>query len=409
MANTCKYYKERRYVSYDSGQTWSPLNEYRKGELYETDSADCGYSVQYRWQVISGYTCSGCTKFQTTQKFQSTDGGVTWTAVVPSEYGIGQVIEQGSVDCGCSTQYRWVVVSGEYICIGTTKYYKEKKQVSYDNAVTWSDVVPEETRANGIIEEESVDCGAILPIERWVDGTMCDSCVPYKVISFTIYNINVSVTCNTSTTLTSSEITNGTALRTALSSSTIGSCVNIIGDGAYSGCTALSNVRIPSTVSSIGTKAFYNCSGLLDASMPDSVTSIGDYAFSGCTQLSMINLPNYLTSLGVGAFGNSLNFSTINIPRTLTYIPTQCFYNCDGLSDIVLPSSITSIGTEAFRECSGLYNLTLHSTTPPTLGTNALYNTNSNMRIFVPSASVNAYKTASGWSNYASKIQAITS
>ena len=70
MAKTCKYYKERRYVSYDSGVTWSPLNEYRSGDLYEEDSADCGYSVQYRWQVISGYTCSGCTKYQKTQKFQ---------------------------------------------------------------------------------------------------------------------------------------------------------------------------------------------------------------------------------------------------------------------------------------------------------------------------------------------------
>lgn len=405
MAKTCKYYKERRYVSYDSGQTWSPLNEYRKGELYETDSADCGYIVQYRWQVVSGYTCVGCTKYQKTQKFQSTDGGQTWVAVVPSEYRTGQVIEQGSVDCGCSTQYRWVVVSGEYICIGTTKYYKEKKQVSYDNAVTWSDVVPEETRANGIIEEDSIDCGGQQPIERWVDGTMCDSCVPYKVTSFTTGGTNVSVTCNTSTTLTSSEITN----RSTISSSTIGSCVNIIGDSAYGGCTALSNVRIPSTVSSIGTSAFYNCSGLLDASIPDSVTSIGDYAFSGCTQLSMINLPNYLTSLGVGTFSDSLNFQTINIPRTLTYIPDQCFFNCDGLSDIELPSTITSIGASAFTNCSGLYNLTLYSATPPTLGSNALYNVNSDIRIFVPSASVNTYKAASGWNSFSNKIYPITS
>ena len=409
-----KYKLYKKQQSSDSGVTWSdvvpPTYSYNGDGtmtpvLVESESSDCGYVVQYKWQVISGYTCSGCTKYQTTQKFQSTDSGQTWTEVIPAEYGLGNVIEYGSTDCGCSTQYRWVVVSGEYICIDTTKYYKEKKQVSYDNGVTWSDVVPEETRANGIIEEDSPDCGGQQPIERWVDGTMCDSCVPYKVTSFTTGGTNVSVTCNTSTTLTYSEITN----RTALSSSTIGSCVNIIGDGAYSGCTALSNVRIPSTISSIGTRAFYNCVGLLDASMPDSVTSIGDYAFSGCTQLSMINLPNYLTSLGVATFRDSLNFQTINIPRTLTYIPNQCFYNCDGLSDIVLPSSITSIGNEAFRECSGLYNLTLYSTTPPTLGTNALYNINLNIRIFVPSASVNAYKTASGWSLYKSRIQAITS
>ena len=73
MANTCKYYKQQKYVSYDSGNTWQPLNEYRKGALYETDSEDCGYSVVYRWQNVSGeYTCSGCTKYQKTQKYIST-------------------------------------------------------------------------------------------------------------------------------------------------------------------------------------------------------------------------------------------------------------------------------------------------------------------------------------------------
>jgi hypothetical protein len=40
------------------------------------------------------------------------------------------------------------------------------------------------------------------------------------------------------------------------------------------------------------------------------------------------------------------------------------------------------------------------------LGNNAFYNTN-NCPIYVPSASVNAYKSASGWSTYASRIQAI--
>ena len=405
MANTCKYYKERRYVSYDSGVTWSPLNEYRKGELYETDSADCGYIVQYRWQVVSGYTCVGCTKYEKTQKFQSTDGGVTWTAVVPSEYGTGQVIEQGSVDCGCGTVYRWYQLpTTEYICIGYTKYFKEIYQVSYDNGQTWQNVEPQQTRASGIIEENSVDCGYGEPIERWVDGTMCDTCVPYKVRSITTGGTNINVQCTTSTTLSASDITS----RTAISSSTIGNCINVIGDGAYSGCTNLMSVRIPSTVSSIGNRAFRGCTLLLDASIPDSVTSIDDYAFSGCTQLSYINLPNHLTSLGTNVFRNCLNFSTINIPKTLTYIPNACFYNCDGLSDIELPSSITSIGNEAFRDCSGLYNLVLHSTTPPTLGSNALYNVNSNIRILVPSASVNTYKAASGWSDFANKIYPIT-
>ena len=38
------------------------------------------------------------------------------------------------------------------------KYYKEKKQVSYDNGITWSDVVPAEYRQGNLIQAGSADC-----------------------------------------------------------------------------------------------------------------------------------------------------------------------------------------------------------------------------------------------------------
>jgi hypothetical protein len=105
---------------------------------------------------------------------------------------------------------------------------------------------------------------------------------------------------------------------------------------------------------------------------------------------------------------NCLNFRYTSIPSSVTEIPTQCFYNCDGLSDIELPSSVSGIGNSAFAECSGLFSVTVLSTTPPTLGTNVFYNTNANLKIFVPANSVDTYKAASGWSNYSYRIQAIT-
>lgn len=405
MANTCKYYKQRRYVSYDNGNTWQPLNEYRKGALYQADSEDCGYEVIYKWQVIEGYTCIGCTKYQKTQKFVSYDGGTTWSAVSPAEYGIGDVIEQGSEDCGCSTQYRWYTLpTTEYICIGYTKYYKQIYQVSFDGGNTWQNVVPEQTRTSGIIEEESVDCGYGQPIYRWVDGWLCDDCVSYKVMSVTSAGTAINVSCGSSTIVSTSDITN----RTTISSSTIGSCATEIGAGAYSGCTNLESIRIPNTITTIGNSAFSGCTRLLDASIPDSVRTVGNNAFRGCTQLSFINLPNYLTTLGTYAFRDSLNFSSINIPVTLTYVPEGCFLNCDGLSDVELPNTVTVIGNDAFRECSGLYTVRIHALTPPTLGSNVFLNVNTNFKILVPPSAVDTYKQASGWSTYASKIYPIT-
>lgn len=98
----CKYYKQVRQVSYDSGVTWISLDEYQKGDLYETDSPDCGGGItQYKWVNVSGeYTCVGTTKYQKTKKQQSTDGGRTWTDVNPLEYSTGAVIERESSDCG---------------------------------------------------------------------------------------------------------------------------------------------------------------------------------------------------------------------------------------------------------------------------------------------------------------------
>ena len=184
MANTCKYYKQRRYVSYNSGATWQPLNEYRKGELYEYDSSDCGYSVTYKWINVAGeYTCSGCTKYQKTQKFVSYDGGESWTAVSPAEYGIGSIIEQGSADCGCGTLYRWYTLpTTEYICSAYTKYNKEVYQVSYDSGSTWQNVVPYTTRIGDVIEYNSADCGYSGVIYKWevTSGYTCIGVSKYE-------------------------------------------------------------------------------------------------------------------------------------------------------------------------------------------------------------------------------------
>ena len=48
--------------------------------------------------------------------------------------------------------------------------------------------------------------------------------------------------------------------------------------------------------------------------------------------------------------------------------------------------------------------MTVKATTPPTLGYAVIPDVTT---IYVPSSSVNAYKSAKGWKDYASKIQAI--
>ena len=85
---------------------------------------------------------------------------------------------------------------------------------------------------------------------------------------------------------------------------------------------------------------------------------------------------------------------------------SMCFDQCSKLKAITIPSAVTSIGAYALRSCTSLKTITSLPTTPPTVLADAFSRTTPDV-VYVPSASVAAYKSASGWSAWASKIVAI--
>lgn len=217
-----------------------------------------------------------------------------------------------------------------------------------------------------------------------------------------------SVNCDSSTTLTTSEIP-----YSGVTYAKVGHCVDTIGDRAFMDRGSLSGVSIPTNVTTIGASAFTNSNALIDCALPESVTSIGNAAFRNCTSLSNFVLWNTVISIGISAFTNCDSIISINIPTGITSVPAYCFYGCGALSEITIPTGVTDIGNKAFYECTGLVSITVRSTTPPTLEISAYDNTvyvfdeTNNCPIYVPEASVNTYKSA--WSKYSSRIQAITS
>ena len=158
---------------------------------------------------------------------------------------------------------------------------------------------------------------------------------------------------------------------------------------------------------SIGQSAFQGCTGLTSVTIPSSVTSIGRNVFSDCTGLTSVELPNNLTSINEYVFNNCPSLTSIEIPSSVTSIGQSAFQGCTGLTSVTIPSGVTSIGGFAFYGCTGLTAFTTYATTPPTLsGSGVLTNTN-DCPIYVPTTSVSAYQSASGWRTYASRIQAI--
>lgn len=114
------------------------------------------------------------------------------------------------------------------------------------------------------------------------------------------------------------------------------------------------------------------------------------------------------TSIGYMAFSYSNNLTSITISDSVTTIGGSAFENCYSLTSVTIPSGVTTIGDNALGMCTGLTSITVEAVTPPTLSDyEQPFDTDNNCPIYVPSGSVNAYKAASGWSAYASRIQAI--
>ena len=112
-----------------------------------------------------------------------------------------------------------------------------------------------------------------------------------------------------------------------------------------------------------------------------------------------------VTIIGNDAFSNCYNLTSIEIPNSVTSIGNDAFYDCENLTSVVIGNSVTSIGGSAFRYCSSLSSVYVKATTPPTLGGLVFQYNASNRKIYVPRASVDAYKTAEGWSEYADAIE----
>ena len=161
----------------------------------------------------------------------------------------------------------------------------------------------------------------------------------------------------------------------------------------------LKNIIIPEKVTSIGKQAFAH-TPLESINLPSDITSIGEEAFS-FNHLTNITIPGKVTSISKKAFFSN-KLTKITIHENVTNIGEQAFFS-NQLTKIEIPSNVTNIGKEAFHSNDNLRDVTIHAINPPTVDSPFELN-NANLKIYVPTNSVETYKAASEWSKYTDRI-----
>lgn len=201
---------------------------------------------------------------------------------------------------------------------------------------------------------------------------------------------------------------------------------NIVADDGFDGMNSVAvttNVE-PDTSDATATQ---NCTILKTVNLPDTVIEIGSNAFDSNTNLEMSELPSGLETLGSYAFQNCQNVTFSKIPEGLktTQMPNSCFAGCSKITISKLPLTMNQFYMSGFRGCTSITEFEFHEnfrgfgsgnnfygctslkvlkfkcTTPPQLGNINNFTNCPLERIEVPVGCLEAYQTATNWTNYA--------
>ena len=128
-----------------------------------------------------------------------------------------------------------------------------------------------------------------------------------------------------------------------------------------------------------------------------------------CTDIVIVipteNEGETVVEIGDNAFESNHRITSVVMPSIIT-VGWDAFSHCSSLTSVVFGANLESIGRNAFNSCTNLNRIDCSKCTsiPELEYTNALDYTHANLQIKVPSDLLNDWKSATNWSNFASKI-----
>lgn len=187
-----------------------------------------------------------------------------------------------------------------------------------------------------------------------------------------------------------------------------------LGANAFSSCTNLTSLIVPQ-VKNLDSSCLQNCHYLKTVDFSN-VEDIGQYALyyamdSGYNTVD-ITLPKCKT-LDYWACKNWGNTSSsVKVAMTLPLVETigTSAFEQSGITKLDLGPTATSIGSYILALCTKITTLICRATTPPTLDGDLYYTFSppKNIKIYVPDEAVDAYKSATNWSQYSSVIKPLS-
>ena len=363
MAIYRRFRVQRKYVN---GQ---PTEEYRLGvEIDSTDynsleecnrGSDCT-ELEYRWvdmESADDYICDGTNKYKKQRKQQKCITEEAWTNVYPYEYQKGELIEQNSIDCGYG--------SGEYHIYGTTdghgnitiypsKEYYSSADVVTITALPSTDYIFSCYNYGGNMNYGSVAYNSVLSLTMSHNWYVSAAFV-YGVSS--VGSLFYLYSDDTHSWYDWSKSTLSVEDNTGWKASVIidySGVIQTISSGAFRNHTYLTEIILPNC-SYVGSYGFQSCYSLTSINLPNCL-SVDSCGFDDCSVLTSVNLPN-CSYIGRYAFATCLSLTSIDLANC-TYVSREAFYACHSLTSISLPLC-EYVGFEAFANCYSLPSINL--------------------------------------------------
>lgn len=319
----------------------------------QADDPECGATpVQYRWvnmAVSTNYICDGYDKYYKQMKQQSTDGQ-TWTDVVPAEYRRGDLYQPNSPDCGFVTDYIFTgtcptgsevftVAMNVNAQVQTEKIADGEWGVRYNNSlISLKSAFVRKSTITSAVATSIINTSSVDDLE-----TMFSSCS--GLTSVNLSNLNTSNVTDMRSMF--SYCTSLTSLNlSGWNTSNVTSMESVFAD-----CTSLTSINLSGWNTTKATNMswmFASCSGLtsLDVSSFNTSNVTDMYVmFSRCSGLTSLDLSNFDTSKVTNMCGmfmectnlQSINLSSFDFSNVTCY--NYMFSSCPNLRTIYCSSS----------------------------------------------------------------------